>query len=238
MRRLRVFGAGINAAKIVDLIAWQFADTFEVEGFYDDRHPAGAKGPGDLPILGTVAQGVDEVPHHNVEAFVALGTMASARSCEIFLGLRAAGASLPSLIAPSAHISPSVRVGMNSLVFPGVYLGCEVELGHLCWAHGGTVVEHHSRIGHNVLFGAAAAIGSFSAVGSHSFLGNGVVTVPEARIGCGTLVGTGSLVVKELPSHVIAYGRPALPIRPVRAGDEVPMENDIKRLAELGLLLH
>src|ERR1035437_1019003 len=125
MRRLRVFGAGINAAKIVDLIAWQFADTFEVEGFYDDRRPTGAKGPGNLPILGTVAQGLDEVPHHDVDAFVALGTRASARCCEVFLALRAAGASLPSLIAPSAHISPSVRLGMNSLVFPGVYFGCE-----------------------------------------------------------------------------------------------------------------
>src|ERR1017187_9221893 len=107
MRRLRVFGAGINAAKIVDLIAWQFADNVEVEGFYDDRRPAGAKGPGNLPILGTVAQGLDEVPRHDVDAFVALGTKASAKSCEIFLALRAAGASLPSLIAPSAHISPS-----------------------------------------------------------------------------------------------------------------------------------
>jgi acetyltransferase-like isoleucine patch superfamily enzyme len=236
MRRLRVFGAGINAAKIVDLIAWQFADTVEVKGIYDDRRPAGAKGPGNLPILGTVAQGLDEVPRHDVDAFVALGTKASAKSCEIFLALRAAGASLPSLIAPSAHISPSVRLGMNNLVFPGVFFGCEVELGHLCWAHGGTVVEHHTKIGHNVLFGAAAVIGSFSALGSHSFFGNGVVTVPEARIGCGTLVGTGSLVARELPPHVIAYGHPARAIRPVRAGDEVPVEEDVKRLAELGLL--
>jgi len=236
MRRLRVFGAGINAAKIVDLIVWQFANSFEVDGFYDDRMPVGARGPGNLPILGTVAQGVEEAPHHDVDAFVALGTKASARCCEIFLALRAAGVSLPSLISPSAHVSPSVRFGLNNLVFPGVYFGCDVELGHLCWAHGGTVVEHHTKIGHNVLFGAAAAIGSFSVVDSHSFLGNGVVTVPKARIRCGTLVGTGSLVVKELPPHTIAYGQPARAIRPVRAGDGVPVEDDVKRLAELGLL--
>jgi acetyltransferase-like isoleucine patch superfamily enzyme len=153
----------------------------------------------------------------------------------LFLELQSGGACLPSLIAPSAHISPSVKFGGNTIVFPGVYLGCEVEVGHLCCFHGGAVVEHHAKIGHNVLLGASATIGSFSVIESHSFAGNGVVTVPEGRIGRGALVGSGALVVKAIPPHVIAYGNPATAIRSVRPGDEVPSEPEVLRLAERGL---
>lgn len=46
-------------------------------------------------------------------------------------------------------------------------------------------------------------------------LGVNVTVLPYVRIGAGTIVGAGSVVVKDLPAGVIAVGSPAVPVRDV-----------------------
>ena len=45
------------------------------------------------------------------------------------------------------------------------------------------------------------------------WLGGGVIVLPGVRIGENTVVGAGSVVVKDLPAGVLAVGNPARPIR-------------------------
>lgn len=237
METLRIFGAGVRASVVVDLIHWHFADQIAVEGFYDDRRPVGTTGPGGYPVLGTVENGIAAVSQERMlrTAFVALGTRASARGCQVFLELRDRGVRLLNLVAPTAHVSPSARIGDNALVLPGVFVGCGATIGHLFCAHGGAVVEHHGRVGHNVLLGPNVAIASRANIASHVFIGAGCAIVPQITVGSGTLLGAGAVVVRDVPAHAIAFGQPATPIREVRPGDEVPVAADIQILAEKGL---
>lgn len=41
------------------------------------------------------------------------------------------------------------------------------------------------------------------------WLGMGAVVLPGVRIGAGTVVGAGSVVTRDLPAAVVAYGQPA-----------------------------
>lgn len=50
-------------------------------------------------------------------------------------------------------------------------------------------------------------------IGDHVWLGRRVLVTKGARIGSGTVVGAGSMVVGELPANVIAAGTPAKVIR-------------------------
>jgi sugar O-acyltransferase (sialic acid O-acetyltransferase NeuD family) len=227
---LRIFGARVRASLILDLVTWQFADRFRIEGYYDDRLPVGSPGPGGFPVLGTVEQGLAEMPGLDRSAFVALGTRAAARAWSVFLQLDAVSVCLPSLIAPSAYLSPSARVGKNCMVVPGVFIGCDVRIGNLAVAHGGAVVEHHSSVGNNVLLGPGVSIASGVRIAHHVFLGAGCSVVPERAIGTGTLVGAGSVVTRDLPAHVVAYGQPAAAVRPTRGGDEVLLEVELRSL--------
>ncbi len=234
-QQLRIFGAGVRAQVVVDLIAWCFADQLEIEGFYDDRLAVGSSGPSGYPILGNVPYGLEQMPASNSTAFIALGTRASATGCEIFLALQERHVSVQSLIAPTAHISPSARIGQNALVMPGVFIGCDARIGHLFCAHGGAVIEHHCRIGHNVLLGPGVALASKVSIGSHAFLGAGATIIPEKTVGHGTFLGAGSLIIHDIPSGVIAFGRPAAPVRTPRPGDEIPLVAEVERLIGLGL---
>jgi galactoside O-acetyltransferase len=48
-----------------------------------------------------------------------------------------------------------------------------------------------------------------------AFIGTGAVLAPRMKVGEGTVVGAGSVVVKDLPPGVLAYGVPARVVREV-----------------------
>jgi maltose O-acetyltransferase len=50
-------------------------------------------------------------------------------------------------------------------------------------------------------------------IGARAWLGGGVVVCPGVTIGDGTVVGAGSVVVRDLPSGVVAAGNPCRVIR-------------------------
>jgi maltose O-acetyltransferase len=54
-------------------------------------------------------------------------------------------------------------------------------------------------------------------IGSRAWLGGGVVVCPGVTIGKDTVVGAGSVVVRDLPPGVVAAGNPCRIIRPVSA---------------------
>jgi sugar O-acyltransferase (sialic acid O-acetyltransferase NeuD family) len=231
---LRVFGAGVRAQLIADLIAWQFADSFCIEGYYDDYPAADHKGPGGYPVFGSFADGVRDMPRIDRRAIIAAGTKSSARGCRILDELRSHGVPVASLVSPAAMVSPSAVIGDNAVIFPGAYIGANVRVGDLFCAHGGAVVEHHSELGHNVMMGPRGALSGFVRVASHCFLGAGCAVHPERTIGRGSLIGAGSVVVRNIPSHVVAHGAPAAVARPVRPGDEVPLPDEVLALTQIG----
>lgn len=56
-------------------------------------------------------------------------------------------------------------------------------------------------------------------IGNNVWLGGSVSVMPGVTIGDNTVVGGGSVVVKDLPPNVIAAGNPAKVIRPIGAAD-------------------
>jgi len=220
---------------VADLLRWQFADSVEIEGFYEDRELPGGKGPFDIPVLGSVDRGIEEIAATGSEAFIAFGTSASAKACELFLQLTALDVPIASVVSPTAHVFPTAKIGRNALVFPGAYIGSEVAVGDMLCAHGNAVIEHHCTVGHNVLLSPGVSLANSVNLGSHCFLGAGVDSVPEAAIGCGAIVGAGATVVEDVKSHYVGVGQPARVLRKVRPGDEVPDSAAIDDLSEKGM---
>lgn len=221
-QRIRIFGAGVRGAVIADLIRWHYADTYEIDGFYDDGKPEGSRGHFDLSILGPVARGLDELPGSGIEAFLALGTYRSWRSCQVWAELSKRGVRLPNLFASSVRVSPSAKLGTGGFFMDGVFVGAFANVGHLFGGNAGSIVEHHTTIGDNVLLGSSVAIAGGAAIASHCFIGTNTTVLPEIQIGRATMVGAGSVVSRSLSGGVVAVGAPAQPRRPVGPNDEVP----------------
>jgi acetyltransferase-like isoleucine patch superfamily enzyme len=107
---------------------------------------------------------------------------------------------------------------------PGVYIGANTQVGPLCCAYGGVVVEHDCVLGENVLLGPGATIAGRCTLEDGVFVGAGAIVLPGRRVGRNTLVGAGAVVTRDLPSGIVAVGSPARGVRPTRPDDEVPYD--------------
>ncbi len=62
-------------------------------------------------------------------------------------------------------------------------------------------------------------------VGNDVWFGGGVTVLPGVTIGDNVVIGAGSVVVKDIPSGVVAVGNPCKPIRKITENDKLDLNN-------------
>lgn len=56
-------------------------------------------------------------------------------------------------------------------------------------------------------------------IGKNCWLGAGVIVLPGVTIGDNSVIGAGSIVTKDIPSNVVAYGNPCKVVREINERD-------------------
>jgi sugar O-acyltransferase (sialic acid O-acetyltransferase NeuD family) len=137
---------------------------------------------------------------------------------------RQLSAMLPSLRFVNA-IHPTVVLGENVSIGEGVVIGPGSIIG------AGTFVGDFVSIGSSVVLGVNNHLGSFSSLSNGVVTGGltrmkefaaaapGAILLDRLCVGSNTVVGSGSMVMADLPDNVLAYGSPAKVIRSRTAGE-------------------
>lgn len=134
-----------------------------------------------------------------------------------------------------AELVPAI--GSDAEVEPPFFCdyGENISTGKKFYMNHGCVILDCNRvvIGDNVMFGPGVNIYSVNHpmqaaeratgveltapvhIGNNVWLGGGVIVCPGVTIGDNTVVGAGSVVVKDLPANVLAAGNPCHVIRPL-----------------------
>ncbi len=110
---------------------------------------------------------------------------------EISQSLIAHGLSLPSVVSPSARVSPSATIGDGSVVRPGAIITADARIGRFCIINTGAIVEHGVELGDGVHVCPRAVLAG------------------DVKVGPRTWIGLGAVVVDNVPSDVVAFGVPA-----------------------------
>ena len=63
-------------------------------------------------------------------------------------------------------------------------------------------------------------------LGDNVWLGGDVTILPGVTIGSNTVIGAGSVVVKDIPSGVVAVGNPCKVVRPITEEDSIYFHKD------------
>jgi sugar O-acyltransferase (sialic acid O-acetyltransferase NeuD family) len=203
MSTLLVLGAG-GHAKVVVETALASGHATEIV-FFDDRDLAIILG---WPVLGPLAKALEESTMRYFSAvFVAIGH-ASTRLSWI-QKLERTGYDLPTLIHPTAWVSPTVKIGPGSVVFAQAAIQAQAVIGSGAILNTGCSVDHDAQLGDGVHISPGARLAGEVQVGDRSWIGIGASVIQQIRIGADVTVGAGAAVVRDLPDGVTAAGVPA-----------------------------
>lgn len=122
------------------------------------------------------------------------------------------GYSLPTLVHPTAFVSPSAQIGPASVVFAHVAVQAQASIGMGVILNTGCSVDHDSRLGDAVHVCPGARLAGEVHVGERSWIGIGASIIQQIRIGADVVIGAGAAVITDLPDGITAVGVPAHPL--------------------------
>jgi sugar O-acyltransferase (sialic acid O-acetyltransferase NeuD family) len=128
-----------------------------------------------------------------------------------------------SAISKFASISNTSRIGIGSVIMPGVVVNSEALVGDFCVINTNSSLEHNCLIENFSSLSAGVTTGGYFKLGRYSAIALGVTILDWITIGENVVVGSGSLVTKDLESHSLYYGVPVKRIR-----DREPSERFLK----------
>jgi len=117
------------------------------------------------------------------------------------------------LIHQSAYVAKSAEISDGVLIEPLTVVQCFTSVGFGVTIKRSSSVGHHCKLGDFVNLNPGVVISGNVAIGEGTEIGSGVTVTNDVSIGRHCLIGAGSVVIKDIPDGVIAYGNPCRVIR-------------------------
>jgi sugar O-acyltransferase (sialic acid O-acetyltransferase NeuD family) len=118
---------------------------------------------------------------------------------------------LITLVHPTAIISQYATIAAGTVVFAGAIINAFAKVGAGCIINTAAVVEHDCIINDFAHICPNVALAGGVVAGTKSWVGIGSQVKQLVTIGDNSLIGAGSIVIKNIPDNVTAFGSPAVP---------------------------
>jgi sugar O-acyltransferase (sialic acid O-acetyltransferase NeuD family) len=200
-----IFGSSGHASVLID--AMQLTGEFKILGFFDDIEVAGTVKKGHAILGGFKDYSAISKREKCNNAVLAIGDNWWRR--KIYNELKQFGFQFPIIKHPSAIIASTSELGDGSVVLANAHVGPGAHVGNFCILNSGSSVDHDCRLSDFSSLAPGVFMGGLVEIGECSHVGVGASISDRKKIGKHTVVGTGSVVVRDIPDFVVAYGNPA-----------------------------
>lgn len=140
---------------------------------------------------------------------MAFGVGSNAIRAKLFEKVKQNGFEIVTLTHPSAIISPSVIIGIGTVVMPSVVINAKATIGKGVILNSGCIVEHECVIEDFVHISPNAALGGAVKVEEFTHVGIGSNVIQGIHIGRNTIIGGGSVVIRNIEDNQKVAGVPA-----------------------------
>ena len=205
-----IVGAANDGELVVDLIEDinEVKPSFRIIGFLDDDSKKQGATVNGYPVLGPIAY------HRDLPASTKyVVTLASAkrtyRTKQIVDMLELSPERVATLVHPQATVSRSASIGAGCVVLAGVRINSRVHLGNYvlvegnAWLGVGTEVRDYAVVTHD------ASISGDCILEEGCYLGANCSVIGKTMIGAWSVVGMGTVVLRDVPPRNIMVGNPA-----------------------------
>lgn len=205
---LLLLGASGHCHALLSVIRRQAV--YEPVGLLDSIQPIGSRIHG-LPVLGREADAAALCGEHQIrDLFVALGDNFQRQQVSERLQRAVPDCRFAVLIDPSAVVAADACLAPGVAVMAQAHVGSGTLVGEGALINTSASIDHDGRLGAFASLAPGAITGGHVTIGSRTAIGLGARLIHRVCIGEDSVVGAGSLVLRDLPGGVVAYGSPAL----------------------------
>lgn len=126
----------------------------------------------------------------------------------IYQKLKKLGFSFTNLIHPMVNINSNIIMGESVIICEGSILTVDITLGNCVIININSTIGHDSTIDDYSTISPSCNISGGVQIEDAVYIGSGTNVRDGISIGTEAIIGIGSLVIKDIPSHTMAYGAP------------------------------
>lgn len=117
--------------------------------------------------------------------------------------------SFPAFVHSSAYVSPYATIGDGTLVFANAVIGASSSVGRFCIVNTAASLDHDGVMLDFSSLAPGVNIGGCARIGERAALSIGAAVIHGITIGADSLVGAGSVVIRDVAESSVVYGVPA-----------------------------
>lgn len=213
MRDLVIVGAGGFARETAAAAraANRLRPTWRLRGFVDDNPALRGIERSGLPVVGGT-DALDQMP--DVAVVICVGNPKNYRARERLvhrLGLPADR--YATVVHPAAEVGSGSTVGPGTVLLAGAVLTADVAVGAHVAIMPQVVLTHDCVVGDYVTIASGVRLGGGAVLAPGAYVGAGALVREKVTVGARSLVGMGSVVLRDVPPDEVWAGNPARHLR-------------------------
>ena len=209
IKKIVILGASGNCIDILDAINElnKIDKTYKFLGFLDDNAIMWNKEIYGYKVLG----GLDSANNYKDTHFVnGIGSPNNYWNKEkIIYKCNISEDRFVTIIHPRASVSEMSKIGFGSVIMQNVTVASNVRIGNHVMILPNSVINHNDVIEDYVSIASGVGVSGNVIVKKNSYLGSNSSIIGHITIGEKSLVGMGSVVLKDVQSEEIVVGNPA-----------------------------
>lgn len=210
MKSVVIIGAGGFGREVLEIFKDQNKQKkqWNILGFIDDNKDIQDKIINNYPVLG----GLDWFKENkDVGCVCAIGKPEAKK--KIVSRLQDLGVIFYNAIHPSVIMSEFVEIGNGVIIGAGTILTVNIKIGNHVIINLNCSVGHDTIIDDYCSIMPTVKINGCNHLSEGVYVGTGATFINEQSVGSWSIVGAGSVVVKDIPENVVAVGVPSKVIK-------------------------
>ena len=124
------------------------------------------------------------------------------------------GGVFTNFIHPNVNLD-MVSIGIGTYIQENAVLQANVKIGNNTAVNAHSVVSHETQLGNSVFLAPGCRLAGCVTIEDGVFIGVGATVMPRLKVGRWSVIGAGSVVIRDVPPYSVVAGNPARIIKSV-----------------------